>query len=155
KTSQDWVPCAPHVKQLNELKKLFWLDRMVAERMEQKASVFLEALRVNKNDWAETFYQFLGRNFGFKINTPAFEALTKVLPQKYFSKHKPGILQLEALLFGQAGMLEKDFDDDYPNQLKREYNFLAKKYNFTPIALHPWNYLRLRPSNFPTIRISQ
>lgn len=155
KTSKEWIPCATQIQQVEEFTKSFWLERMAAERLEIKALAVLKTLKSNNNDWAETFYQLSGKNFGFKINSPAFEALTKSLPQKLLSKHRHNYLQIEALLFGQAGMLETDFTDEYPNSLKREYDFLRKKYNLIHLQLHQWKYLRLRPPNFPTIRISQ
>lgn len=155
KSSKDWIPCAAQIMQVEDFAKSIWLERMAAERIEFKALAVLASLKANNNDWAETFYQLAGRNFGFKINNPAFEALTKSLPQKLLSKHRHNYLQIEALLFGQAGMLGTDFIEDYPNALKKEYGFLRKKYSLTPLQLHQWKYLRLRPPNFPTIRISQ
>ncbi|HVA99160.1 MAG TPA: DUF2851 family protein, partial [Bacteroidia bacterium] len=97
----------------------------------------------------------LARNFGFKINADAFELLAKSLPNGILAKHKNNLFQIEALLFGQAGMLEKNFSDDYPQQLQKEYLFLKKKFKLKNIEPHLWKMLRLRPVNFPTVRLAQ
>src|SRR5262249_38387496 len=131
-----------------------WLDRLLAERLQEKTSLILAALHYNNNDWEETFYQHLSRNFGFRINALPFELLAKSLPMSRLAKHKNQLPQLEAMLFGQAGLLAKRFNDEYPKGLRKEYLFLKKKFGFQPIAA-PWKFLRLRPSNFPTIRIAQ
>ena len=94
-------------------------------------------------------------NFGLKINAEPFELMARSLPQKILAKHRNDFLQIQALLFGQAGMLEKEFTDDFPSQLKREYLFLKKKFNLNPIDPVMWKYLRLHPGNFPTIRLAQ
>jgi hypothetical protein len=81
--------------------------------------------------------------------------LAKSLPQNILAKHKNNPLQIEALIFGQAGFLQGDVVDEYPKKLKTEYDFLRKKYNLTPIENHLWKFLRMRPQNFPTIRLAQ
>lgn len=132
-----------------------WLDRLMIERLEQKSEMITRYLKLNHNDWEETFYQFLARNFGFKINADAFELLAKSLPNAYLAKHKNNLFQIEALLFGQAGFLEKKFSDDYPQQLQKEYFFLKKKFRLQNLEPHLWKMLRLRPVNFPTVRLAQ
>jgi len=132
-----------------------WLTRVLVERLEKKSSAVIDALNLNRGDWEETFYQFLAANFGFKINALPFELLAKSLPQNILAKHKNNPLQIEALIFGQAGFLAGSFKDEYPQKLKREYEFLRKKYNLTPIENHLWKFMRLRPQNFPTIRLAQ
>jgi hypothetical protein len=84
-----------------------------------------------------------------------FDLLSKSLPYKYLEKYSRNHVQLESLLFGQAGMLDGSGRDDYYLELKKEYTFLRKKYNLRPVAGHLWRYLRMRPANFPTIRIAQ
>jgi hypothetical protein len=110
---------------------------------------------MNKNSWEETFYHHLAKNFGFNLNSLPFEMLAKSLPLSYLGKHKNNLMQVEALLFGQAGLLNKKFKDDYPNLIKKEYDFLKKKFSLQPMDSSQWKFLRLRPSNFPTIRIAQ
>jgi len=155
KNNEYWIPCQHHFFEVGDLAKNMWLDRMMIERLEQKTKLIELELARNQNDWEETFYWFLARNFGVKVNAEPFEWLAKSLPLKILTKHKNNLLQVEALLFGQAGLLETDFKDDYPNQLKKEYNFLRKKHQLQPINSVAWKFLRLRPANFPTIRIAQ
>src|ERR1051326_5066589 len=124
KSSKDWMPCE---KQIASVDKFTlnnwldnWLDRLLVERLERKSKTITDSLKQNKNNWEETFYQMLARNFGQKINSEPFELLAKALPVSVLAKHKNNLLQIESLLFGTAGMLEKDFKDDYPNELKKE-----------------------------------
>jgi len=132
-----------------------WLDRMAIERLEEKALEIESQLHFNHNNWEQTFYEFLARNFGFKVNSLPFDLLAKSLPLNILGKHKNHIFQLESLLFGQAGFLNKAFKDAYPRDLTKEYNFLRNKYNLVPLDSHLWKFMRMRPSNFPTIRIAQ
>jgi hypothetical protein len=98
----------------------------------------------------------LARNFGFSLNSLPFEALAKSLPLLILQKHNDNLQQLEALLFGQAGMLQKEMpENEYYSALQREYRFLQTKYKLTPIEGFLWKFLRLRPVNFPTLRIAQ
>jgi hypothetical protein len=117
--------------------------------------VVTSALNLNRGDWEETFYQFLAANFGFKTNAVPFELLARSLPQNILAKHKNNPMQIEALVFGQAGFLQDDFKDQYPLKLKEEYIFLQKKYKLKPVEKHLWKYMRLRPANFPNIRLAQ
>jgi len=149
------IPCEGSIYTVDSLTMRNWLTRVLIERFEKRSEAVLKALEVNRGDWEETFYQFLAANFGFKINALPFELLAKSLPQVILAKHKNSALQIEALIFGQAGLLEDDFKDEYPQKLKAEYGFLRKKFNLTPIDKHLWKFLRLRPLNFPTVRLAQ
>jgi hypothetical protein len=155
KTSKDWIPCE---KQIDEVPLLIinnTLDKLVLERLERKSKSITDCLALNFNNWEETFYQLLARNFGFKTNSEPFELLAKSLPSKILAKHKNSLFQIEALLFGQAGMLEKHFKEKYPQSLQNEYAFLKQKYLLNTLDEHLWKFLRLRPANFPSIRIAQ
>ncbi|MBI9039618.1 MAG: DUF2851 family protein, partial [Bacteroidales bacterium] len=132
-----------------------WLDVLLIDRMKAKTELIDRKLTVNKNNWEKTFYEYLASNFGFKVNSDSFELLAKSLPIKFLAKHKNNIFQLEAMLFGQAGLLNSNFYDEYPKKLFAEYQFLKNKFSLEAIDSHLWRFLRLRPSNFPTIRISQ
>lgn len=153
--SKAWIPCYGHFPAVNKLIKNLWADRLLVERLERKTAEILEILALSQNDWQAAFYRFLARSFGGKVNNDAFEMLASSLPINVLSKHKGDLFQLEALLFGQAGMLSQNFKDIYPRQMKREYEALQKKYLLMPVPLSIWKYLRLRPANFPTIRIAQ
>lgn len=149
------IPCAGQIGQVDELTWESWKDRLLAERWEEKTAVFCNWLKENNNDWEETFYWAMGRNFGMPVNTVPFEELVRSLPLKLLAKHANDPVQTAALLFGQAGMLEYNFREAYPLQLQQEYHFLQKKYRLEPATLYPWQWLRMRPANFPTIRIAQ
>jgi len=110
---------------------------------------------MNNHDWNESFYQSLAENFGFKVNAIPFELLARSLPVSVLRKHKNNLFQLEALLFGQAGMLKARYRNSYFVNLKKEYKFLAGKYQLVAIEGHLWRFMRMRPANFPTLRISQ
>ncbi|MFA4869735.1 MAG: DUF2851 family protein [Pedobacter sp.] len=151
----NYFPCERHIGSLDQIHIYSFLSRIVVERFEQKAEEVFEKLNSNRGDWEQVFYCFLARNFGFKVNAVPFELLAIVMPLHILSKHKNNALQIEALLFGQAGFLEQEFFESYPLQLQREYLFLKKKYRLVPMNAAVWKFLRMRPQNFPTVRIAQ
>lgn len=153
--SRAWVACHAHFPHVNQLVKNLWTDRLLVERLERKTAEINTILEDSQNDWEAAFYRFLARGFGGKVNNDAFEMLAANTPLTILAKHKNDLFQLEALLFGQAGMLQESFNDVHPRQLKREYEALRAKYQLLPIPKVVWKYLRLRPANFPTIRIAQ
>ncbi len=153
--TKAWIPCAEQFAEVSDMTKHFWLDRLLVERLEQKTTLIEARLQANQFDWEETFYQVLARNFGMKVNGDAFERLAESLPQLTLAKHRDKLFQIEALLFGQSGLLDREFQEDYPKRLQKEYNFLRQKYQLTPMRAVNWNFLRLRPANFPTLRIAQ
>ncbi|PTN08374.1 uncharacterized protein DUF2851 [Mangrovibacterium marinum] len=152
----SWIPCADAIHQVPQITLQLWYHALVVERLQHKTSEIVFRLEQNKNDWNETFYQFLARNFGFKVNALPFEMLAKAVPLAVLGKHKNDLFQLEALLFGSAGLLNQELvGDDYFLALRREFSFLYKKYALKPVEGHLWKFLRLRPFNFPTVRIAQ
>jgi len=155
KSSNDWIPCANQIATVPEIILNSTKDKLLLERLQRKSIAIVNSLALNNNNWEETFYQNLARNFGFKTNAEPFELLAKSVPSIILGKHKNSLLQIEALLFGQAGMLFEHFEGKYPQQLQNEYAFLKQKFKLQPIEKHLWKYLRLRPINFPSIRIAQ
>lgn len=156
--SPERIPCNAHLASVNDVTRFSMLDKALLERLEKKASVVCEMLKRNNNDWEETCYQLLFKNFGFNVNADPFLQLAKALPYKILMKHADKLLQLEAFLFGQAGFLEDAANDDtYYQMLKREYSLLHQKYQLGERKLlkSQWRFLRLRPANFPTIRLAQ
>ena len=131
------------------------LDKVLTKRLQQKAQIVSELFEQNKGDWEETAYQLLAKNFGFKLNSEAFLRLAQNLPLKVLQKHRNNLTQIEAILFGQAGLLENV--DEYSEKLIGEYNFFATKFSLktTQLCSHEWKFLRTRPANFPTIRLAQ
>lgn len=153
--NKTWIPCEPNIGQIESFYLSSWLDRLVVERLERKTDYIFEKLEKNKFDWSETLYQILARNFGFKVNAHAFERLAESLPLNYLVKHKSSLFQIEALLFGQSGLLPEEPEDYYINDLVNEYAFLSGKFSLKPISSANWKLLRLMPSNFPYVRIAQ
>ena len=148
------IRCGRHLSSIDSVRISLFLERLVAERFENKAKHIVELYTKTNNDWEETLYQLLARNLGFKTNAEAFELLAKSLPLHLIEKHHDGLFQLEALLFGQANLLTQS-NDEYCSRLLHEYQFLQKKYDLTPISSTWWKFAKMRPYNFPTIRIAQ
>ena len=149
------LPCTGQHQQVKDITKEGWLSRLLAERWEQKLADWNVLLENSAEDWRNLLYWRMAANFGFKTNATPFLMLAQSLPLNIPTRHKDNLMQLEALFFGQAGMLEDDFKDDYPRELQREYDYLRKKYQLKPIKAHLWKFLRMRPANFPTLRIAQ
>lgn len=158
-TNQQKIPCEHRFFAVPVRVKHLWLEHLVLERLEDKTLEIRRSLEQTQNNWEETFYRFLARNFGAKQNATAFEALARALPLRVLSKHKNNLFQLEALLLGQAGFLAdletQKTKDVYWLDLQKEYDFLAKKYQLIPLKASSWQFGRMRPANFPTIRLAQ
>jgi hypothetical protein len=152
--SKTFIPCQSMIHTASDITLIAWKERVVIERLQEKASYIKILLAQNNNHWEEVFWQMLAKNFGIKLNANAFESMAKNIPLQILAKHKNQLLQLEALLMGVVGLLDKNFTTDYPLMLQKEYKFLSKKYNLQQ-AVFPVYFLRMRPANFPTIRLSQ
>ncbi len=152
--SASLIPCASQINKINNLSTLAWEERLIAERLLNKTKIIKGHLEENKGHWEETFWWMLARNFGMKINMDAFEQMAKRIPVSLLAKNKNQIQTLEALLFGQANMLGPRFTESYPIMLFKEYSYLKRKYNLTPQPL-PIHFLRMRPANFPSVRLAQ
>ena len=150
------IPCESHFAEVAAIKKLTMLERTLMQRLERKSLMVSELLTVNNQDLEETAYQLLMGNFGFKLNNEAFLKLAKAVPFRLLKKYSNNSIQIEALLFGMAGFLE-DTEDDYAQKLKKEFKFLSVKHGLTDkiMVAAEWKFMRTRPSNFPTVRLSQ
>ena len=153
--NQQWIPCADQFRAVESFTVRHWLSRLQVERLATKKALIERLLAESNNDWQETLHQLMARSFGFKVNAEPFERLAKLTPIRILAKHSDRPFQLEAMLLGQAGMLNGPFAEGYPRDLQREYEFLQRKYGLEPMQPHEWNRLRLRPANFPSIRIAQ
>lgn len=151
------IPCKRSLLEVNEVIRLSMLDKALLQRLERKASEVTHLYQQNENDWEETWYQLLARNFGFKINADPFFRLAKLLPYKILRRHADKPEQIEALLFGQGGFLDRTKGDSYYLMLRREHKMLAHKYGIVQnkMSRSQWKFLRLRPANFPSLRIAQ
>ena len=153
--AEAWIPCANNQRTITDIAIQSWYERVLVERLEDKTSYIREVFEHTEHDWEETFYRILARNFGFKVNADVFEALAISTPRKLLMKHRDNLKQLEALLYGQAGLIPSHPQDDYTLGLQQEYAFLKSKYDLTSIESHRWKFMRMRPANFPTIRLAQ
>ncbi|WP_319591148.1 DUF2851 family protein [uncultured Draconibacterium sp.] len=154
--AQTWIACENQFHKVDPIILQLGFNRLMIERLETKTQAIVQQLEQNNNNWEETFFQILARMFGFKVNAVPFELLAKSISIHTLQKHKNSLFQLEALLFGNSGLLNKQLlGDEYYLRLRDEYSFLYKKYNLKGIEGHLWKFMRLRPPNFPTIRISQ
>ncbi|MBS1683057.1 MAG: DUF2851 family protein [Bacteroidetes bacterium] len=154
--STSAIACEKLLPRVDRLIKLSMLDKSLMQRLEAKADSVIDLLHQNKGSWEEVTYQILSKNFGFKINTEPMFQLSKSLPYIIIQKQNH-LMQVEALLFGQAGMLEVKLKEDYPSLLFREYHLLEQKFSLHHLKLKAsqWKFLRMRPANFPTLRLAQ
>jgi hypothetical protein len=149
-----FIPCEKTIHAVNDISWLSWKERLLIERLESRSKLIFEQLDENNAHWEEVFWWLLAKNFGAKVNTDSFEKIARSVSINILSRHKSQVQQLEALLFGQAGLLEETFAESYPRMLQKEYRFLKNKYKLQPIA-GSLLFLRMRPSNFPTVRLAQ
>ncbi len=154
------VACQSDLSTIDSFYIRHWLSILVIERLQEKSKQIMKIFSETGNDWDETFYRMLTRYFGFRVNSEPFEMLAAALPFKIIRKHADNRFQVEALLFGTAGMLEEGLfkdaiKDTYYVDLIREYKVLSSKYSLQLIDGWIWKFSRLRPANFPTVRIAQ
>ena len=153
--TDSYPPCYRIIPSLSSFTVHSWMSALQMERFEQKNAQLIERLRHCNNHWEDAFFMTLARNFGFGLNSDAFETWAKHIPLRAVDKHRDSLFQIEALFFGQAGILSDPDGDEYYLKLKHEYEYLAHKFQLTPMDVTLWRFLRLRPSNFPHIRIAQ
>jgi len=152
--TKGFIPCEKTISSVKPIVLQSWKERLLAERLIRKSAIVKDFLDQNNQHWEETFWWLLARNFGIKINADAFESMARSLPVNILARHKNQIHQLEALLMGQANLLNKKLTEDYPVMLKKEYEFYKSKYKLHQNTYAPF-FLRMRPGNFPTIRLAQ
>ena len=153
--TDQYPPCYRIISSLSNFTIHSWMSALQMERFEQKYTHLIERLRFCNNHWEDAFFITLARNFGFSINADAFEEWAKHIPLRAIDKHRDNLFQIEAFFFGQAGILSDSDGDDYYLKLKQEYKYLAHKFELKPMDVTRWRFLRLRPNNFPHVRIAQ
>lgn len=152
---KGFVPCAALVGGVDRARLGPWLERVLIERLERKTLEVESLFRQLGNDPAETVYHMLARAFGLKVNAEPFGMLARALPLKAVLKYRDDALRTEALLFGQAGLLQVDFVEEHPRALQREHRLLAALHGLRPAPVAAWKFARMRPINLPTVRIAQ
>ncbi len=164
-TTDHYPPCYRIIKDLTPLLVHSWMAALQTERLEQKTQAIGERVRQCDGSWEDAYFQTLARNYGFGINGDAFEQWARNVPLSAVGKHRDDLFQVEAIFMGQAGLLELNtipahyqrdaLNDGYFAKLRNEYQYLAHKFDMKPMDASLWNFLRLRPQNFPHIRLSQ
>ena len=161
----DYPRCYKVIPQIDAFTIHSWLNALLYERLEQRALTILERVKSLQGDWEKAYFITLARNFGFGINGDAFEEWARHIPLSAVAHHRDNLFQIEAIFMGQAGLLEmgtiptkyqkEALNDGYYSRLKKEYDYLAHKFSLTPMDASAWKFLRLRPQNFPHVRLSQ
>ncbi|WP_277065234.1 DUF2851 family protein [Prevotella aurantiaca] len=164
-TADAYPPCYKIVPGLSKLMIHSWLSALQTERLEQRTIAITERLKACDGNWEVAYFVSLARNFGFGINGDAFEQWAKAIPFQAVAHHRNDLFQIETIFMGQAGLLnvdtlpkqhrDKAIADEYFQHLQIEYKYLAHKFSLTPMDAQQWRFLRLRPQNFPYIRIAQ
>jgi hypothetical protein len=154
------IACQNELRNVDRFLIRHWLNSLLIERYRDKSEHILKIFEETGNDWEETFYRLICRYFGFRVNTEPFEILARTLPLRLILRHADNRLQVEALLFGAAGLLDEGIfkeaiSDGYYRELLKEFKILRAKYSVQPMHGWVWKFSRLRPANFPTLRISQ
>jgi len=150
-----FIPCETQISTVNSFVKDNWLERLYFERLEQKSVLINQLLEKSNNDYEAVLFQLLAKNFGLKVNGDAFLQLATSLDFSIIRKERFDEQKLAALLFGQAGFLSEDIEETYHKELKITYEYLQYKYKLQPLEKHLFQFFRMRPANFPTIRIAQ
>ncbi len=152
-TARTEIPCSASLKEVPHITIVEWIQALAFERLNSKVGRIQSLHELTHGNWEEVCYITLSRNLGFGVNSDAMERLARSTPLRLLGKHSDSMLQIEALLLGQAGLLNNPPDDAYSTQLAREYKFLSNKFSLTPMEGVAWKTFRMRPPNFPTRRI--
>jgi len=153
--TQKWINCENDFKSVDDFVINNWLERLYFERLERKSEEIEGFLKDSTNNWEAVLFKMLFKNFGLKVNGDAFLSIVNSFDYSIIRKSQPSVLALEALFFGQAGLLDDDIQDSYFLELVNEYQFLKQKFKLSNQSVAPLQFFRLRPLNFPTIRLSQ
>lgn len=164
-SADQYPPCYKIIPHLSTLTVHAWMSALQTERLEQKTEAIVRRVAQCDGSWESAYFVTLARNFGFGINGAAFEQWALSIPLHAVDHHRDDLFQIEAIFMGQAGLLcpeaipprhrDEALAEDYFNRLAGEYRYLAHKFALKPIDHRLWRFLRLRPQNFPHIRIAQ
>lgn len=153
--NKKWINCENTISSTDNFILSHWFERLYVERLEQKSNQIQKVLKATNNNWEATFFVMFAKNFGLKTNGDSFMNFASSFDFSILRKVSSNLIQLEALFFGQAGLLSSSCESKYYEKLKKEYDFLKVKFNLTPVSNGQVQFFRLRPNNFPTIRLSQ
>ncbi len=155
KNNKKKIACESQLPVVSSFVMANWQERLFLERLEDKSEMILSLLKDATNNWEEVLFKLLAKNFGLKINGEAFLSLADSIDFSIVKKCKQDVNRIEALFFGQAGFLKEVVEIDYVQDLSKEYNFLKHKFKLSNAGVLPFQFFRLRPPNFPTIRLAQ
>lgn len=150
-----WVPCQALLGKVDAPSRAFWLQRMLTERLEDKTQLVKVLLSNYQNDWDQAFLALLCRYLAGPVNADTMSQLADKLHHSVIAKHSAQLFQVEALVFGAAGLLQRDFQDEYPKRLAQEFDFLQKKHHLSMLPATSWKMARMRPIGLPTVRLAQ
>ncbi|MEM9679331.1 MAG: DUF2851 family protein [Bacteroidota bacterium] len=154
-TSRTWINCEHSFGSIDDFIMENWLERLYVERLEQKATIIEKLLEQSQNDWEAVLFKMIAKNFGAKVNSDAFLSIAQSFDYSIVRKLQHDALQLEALFFGQAGLLDDNVEGGYYKTLQKLYRYNKHKFSLHQKGTIPVKFFRLRPNNFPTIRLSQ
>lgn len=153
--TKKWINCENDFADVDDFTTANWLERLYFERLERKSVEVVKLLEASKNNWEAVLFKMLAKNFGLKVNGDAFLRVANSFDFSILRKCQSKIISIEALLFGQAALLETEVEDAYYKSLQQEYQFLKQKFRLDNTSVVSPSFFRLRPNNFPTIRLSQ
>ncbi len=151
----SYIHCENDISKVDKFVLNNWLEKLYIEKLIHKSDLISALLAQTNNDWEAVLFKLLAKNFGLKVNGEAFLNLANSFDYAVFRKEQNNLQKIESLLFGQAGLLQEDFQNGYFQDLKNQYQFLSLKYGLEPLYKNQFQFFRLRPNNFPTIRIAQ
>lgn len=152
---RKWINCEQDFAEVSEFVLSNWLERLYIERLERKSKTIADLLKASTYDWEAVLFKMLAKTFGLKVNSEAFFSMANSLDFSVVRKSRTKVATLEALFFGQTGLLDNEYDISYYQQLQEDYRFLRQKFQLDNQGVFPLQFFRLRPPNFPTIRLSQ
>nr|WP_314867362.1 DUF2851 family protein [uncultured Flavobacterium sp.] len=155
RSAKSWLFCENQLGDLDEFLLRNWQERLFFERLERKSKPILDLLIQTNSDWEAVLFSLLAKNFGLNTNGEQFFKIVNAIPFSIIRKESYELENIEALLFGNAGLLDSDKEDSYFKDLKFRYYYLLQKYQLTKPIIAPVQFFKHRPDNFPTIRLSQ
>ncbi len=164
-SEDSYPPCYKIIPNVTPLSMHSWMAALQTERLKQKTEAIAERVSMLKGDWEHAYFITLARSYGFGSNSDALEQWARNMPMTSVAHHRDNLFQIESIFFGQAGMLNiasvrerlqlETAADEYFQRLQSEYEYLKHKFQMTDKYAPQWKYMRMRPQNFPTIRIAQ
>lgn len=155
KSQKTWINCENEIKNIESFVFNNWKERLYLERLEKKSVFILEQLKNSNNDWEAAFFCSLAKNFGLNINGNSFFQIANTIPFSVIRKESFDVSYLEALLLGKANLIPETTEDNYGKDLKSLFDYITIKYQLKESISEPIQFYKLRPDNFPTVRLAQ